>query len=149
MLWISIVTQLSANLLFAWIQFSFYNEQMNRCVFRYKSMKSVKIKITRWINERFIDFCWLINTIGINQIRFTYFYRDESRIFFRRGCTDLLLYFNTNKPHSFFFLQNTSCIRKPQVISGRGATHPLHPPPRSAPVLSLLTTARLTWNEPF
>ena len=32
-----------------------------------------------------------------------------------------------------FFLQNTSCIRKPQVISeGRGA-HPLHPPPRSAP----------------
>ena len=32
----------------------------------------------------------------------------------------------------FFFLQNTSCIRKPQVISGEGA-HPLHPPPRSAP----------------
>ena len=32
----------------------------------------------------------------------------------------------------FFFLQNTSCIRKPQVISWRGA-HPLHPPPRSAP----------------
>ena len=34
----------------------------------------------------------------------------------------------------FFSLQNTSCIRKPQVISGRGA-HPLHPPPRSAPEL--------------
>ena len=35
------------------------------------------------------------------------------------------------------FLQNTSCIRKPQVISGgrgRGGAHPLHPPPRSAPV---------------
>ena len=31
-------------------------------------------------------------------------------------------------------LQNTSCIRKPQVISGRtGGAHPLHPPPRSAP----------------
>ena len=28
---------------------------------------------------------------------------------------------------------NTSCIRKPQVMSARGA-HPLHPPPRSAPV---------------
>ena len=28
--------------------------------------------------------------------------RGESRIFFRRGCTRLLLYFNTNKPHSFF-----------------------------------------------
>ena len=54
--------------------------------------------------------------------------------FFWRGCTRLLLFFNTNKPHSsfFFFLQNTSCIRKPQVISGRGA-HPLHPPPGSAP----------------
>ena len=59
--------------------------------------------------------------------------RGGSRIFFRRGCTRLMLYFNTNKPHSFFiFLQNTSCIRKPQVISGGGA-HPLHPPPRSAP----------------
>ena len=34
-----------------------------------------------------------------------------------------------------FFLQNTSCIRKPQVISGGGGggAHPLHPPPRSAP----------------
>ena len=58
--------------------------------------------------------------------------RGGSRIFFRRGCTRLLLYFNTNKPQ--FFLHNTSCIRKPQVISGgRGGAHPLHPPPRSAP----------------
>ena len=60
--------------------------------------------------------------------------RGGSRIFFRRGCTRLLLCFNTNKPHSFFW-QNTSCIRKPQVISqGGGDAHPLHPPPRSAPV---------------
>ena len=60
--------------------------------------------------------------------------RGGSRIFFRRGCTRFLLYFNTNKPHSFF-LQNTSCIRKPQVISGGGVggAHPLHPPSRSAP----------------
>ena len=36
--------------------------------------------------------------------------------------------------HIVFFLQNTSCIRKPQVISGGGGAHPLHPPPRSAPV---------------
>ena len=61
--------------------------------------------------------------------------RGRSRIFFRGGCTRLLLYFNTNKPHSFFFLQNTSCIRKPQVISGGGSAHPLHPPPRSAAVI--------------
>ena len=60
--------------------------------------------------------------------------RGGSRIFFRRVCTRLLLYFNTNKPHSFLFLQNTSCIRKPQVISGgEGGGHtpytlPLDPP---------------------
>ena len=38
------------------------------------------------------------------------FSRGGSRILFRRGCTRLLLYFNTNRPHSFFFSQNTSCI---------------------------------------
>ena len=32
-------------------------------------------------------------------------YRGGSRTFFRRGCTRLLLYFNTNKPHSFFFAE--------------------------------------------
>ena len=56
---------------------------------------------------------------------------------FRRGCTRVLVYFNTNKPHSFF-LQNTSCIRKPQVISGGGrvrtpCTLPLDPPLNSVP----------------
>ena len=29
-------------------------------------------------------------------------FRSGSRIFFRSGCTRLLLYFNTNKPHRFF-----------------------------------------------
>ena len=53
--------------------------------------------------------------------------------FFRRGCTRVMLYFNTNRPHSFLFLQNTSCIRKPQIISGGGGCAPLHPPPTSAP----------------
>ena len=55
--------------------------------------------------------------------------RGGSRIFFRRGCSRLLLYFNTNKPHSFLFflLQNTSCIRKPQVISGGGVRTPCTP----------------------
>ena len=57
--------------------------------------------------------------------------------FFRRGCTRLLLYFNTNKPHSFFFLQNTSCIRKPQVISQV-------PPPRSAPGLHVVPHCKVT-----
>ena len=52
--------------------------------------------------------------------------------FFRRGCTRLLLYFNTIKPHSFF-LQNTSCIRNCRSSQGGGGAHLLHPPPRSAP----------------
>ena len=64
------------------------------------------------------------------------FLQGRIQYFFRRGCTRLLLYFNTNKPDFFFFLQYTSCIRKPQVISGGGGgAQPLHPPPRSAPVL--------------
>ena len=46
--------------------------------------------------------------------------RGGSRISFRRGCTRLLHHFNTNKQQSFFFLHNTSCIRKPLVISGGG-----------------------------
>ena len=27
-----------------------------------------------------------------------------------------------------YILQNTSCFRKPEVISGRGGGHPVHPP---------------------
>ena len=75
-----------------------------------------------WLNER----TWACETVNED--------RGGSRIFFRRGCTPLLLYFNTNKPHSFFW-QNTSCIRKLQVMSkgGGGIALPLHPPPRSAP----------------
>ena len=52
-------------------------------------------------------------------------------MFFRRGCTRLL---STSTPinHIVFFLQNTSCIRKQQVISGGGVctpcTLPLDPP---------------------
>ena len=58
--------------------------------------------------------------------------RGGSRIFFRRGG---LVSCSTSTPinHIFFFLQNTSCIRKPQLISGRGGANPLHPSPRSAP----------------
>ena len=69
--------------------------------------------------------------------------RGRSRIFFRRGCTRLLLYFNTNKPHSF--------CRIPVVLENRGSSrgggggggppppppHPLHPFPRSAPEFSI------------
>ena len=45
--------------------------------------------------------------------------------------------------HIVFFLQNTSCIRKLQVISG-GDAHPLHPPPRSVPV-----DYAICWKKPW
>ena len=49
--------------------------------------------------------------------------------------------------HIVFFLENTSCIRKPQVISGGGGAHPLHPLPRSAPgLLKWHFTANFTKN---
>ena len=60
-------------------------------------------------------------------------YRGGSRIFFRRGCTRLLLYFNTNKPHSFFFCRIPVVLEKRRSSQGEGVAHPLHPPPRSAP----------------
>ena len=69
--------------------------------------------------------------------------RGGSRTFFRRGCTRLLLHFNTNKPHTFFFLQNTSCIRKAQVISGGGGCAPLAPSPQIRPWRCALGEQRL------
>ena len=59
--------------------------------------------------------------------------RGGSRIFFRRGCTRLLLYFKTNKPHSFFFCRIPVVLENCRSSRGGGGAHPLHPPPRSAP----------------
>ena len=77
-------------------------------------------------------------------IAVSYCSRGGSRIFFRRVCTRLLLYFNTNKPHSFLGGQNSSCIRKPPAISGRGGgvvrtpcTLPLDPPLCSLNILDI------------
>ena len=56
-----------------------------------------------------------------------------------QGCTRLLLYFNTNKPHSvFFFCGIPVVLEKRRSSRGGGGAHPLHPPPRSAPGVSLL-----------
>ena len=57
--------------------------------------------------------------------------RGGSRIFFRRGCTRLLLYFNTNKPHSFFFCRIPVVFenrRSPQGRVRTPCTLPLDPP---------------------
>ena len=50
-----------------------------------------------------------------------------SRIFFRRGCTRLLLYFNTNKPHSFCF------CRIPVVLENRRSSQQGCAPPAPSP----------------
>ena len=61
--------------------------------------------------------------------------RGGSRIFFRRGCTRLLLYFNTNKPHSFFFLCRILVVLENRRPSQGGVrtpcTLPLDPPLKS------------------
>ena len=59
--------------------------------------------------------------------------RGGSRIFFKRGCTRLLLYFNTNKPHSFFFFRRIPVVLENRRSSQRGGvrtpcTLPLDPP---------------------
>ena len=60
-------------------------------------------------------------------------YWGGSRIFVRRGCTRLLLYFNTNKPHSFFFCRIPIVLENRRSSRGRGGvrtpcTLPLDPP---------------------
>ena len=40
-----------------------------------------------------------------------------SRMFFRKGCTCLLLYFNTNKAHSFFFVFAEYQLRTPCTLT--------------------------------
>ena len=81
-------------------------------------------------------------------------FRAQGRIqdFFRRGCTRLLLYFNTNEPHSFFlFCRIPVVLENRRSCQGRGGggggAHPLHPPPppRSVPEAG----ANDTWNPAF
>ena len=59
-------------------------------------------------------------------------FRGGSRIFFRRGCTRLLLYFNTNKPHSSFFFCRIPVALENRRSSQGGVrtpcTLPLDPP---------------------
>ena len=55
-----------------------------------------------------------------------------SRISFRRGCTRLMLYFNTNKTHSFFFFCRIPVVlenRRSSKGGGGGGGGPPPPPP--------------------
>ena len=56
----------------------------------------------------------------------------DTGFFFRRGCTRLLLYFNTNKPHSFFFCRIPIVLENRRSSQGGGGmrtpcTLPLDP----------------------
>ena len=55
---------------------------------------------------------------------------DQGRIqdFFRKGCTRLLLYFNTNKPHSFFcFCRIPVVLENRRSSQGGGVRTPCTP----------------------
>ena len=73
-------------------------------------------------------------------------HRGGSRVFFRRGCTCLLLYINTNKPNSFFFCRIPVVLENPGHLRG-GGVHPQHPPPRSAPASCIVFPCHLIMNK--
>ena len=65
---LSIATHLSTNSLFVWNQFSFLDEQMNRCVFRYKSMDETGKNQDKWVNETSVSSIstdWSMQSISI------------------------------------------------------------------------------------
>ena len=67
--------------------------------------------------------------------------RGWSMIFLRRGCIskewrNWLLF--------FFFFRKPVVFGKPQVISGRGGTHPLHPSPSSGAPVAVTEICHLT-----
>ena len=82
--------------------------------------------------------------------------RGGSRIFFRRGCTRLLLYFNTNNPHIFFFAEYQLYQKAAgHLRGGGGGCAPPAPSPRSAPangslvyiISSCVGVSALTYTE--
>ena len=48
--------------------------------------------------------------------------------------------------HIVFFVQNTSCMKKPRVISGGGGGAPPAPSPKSAPVSLYLYLTTVSFN---
>ena len=75
------------------------------------------------------------------QAIFSIFFREREGqgqiqdFIFRRGCTPLLLYFNTNKPHSFFSCRIPVVLENRRSSRGGGVrsycTLPLDPPLRA------------------
>ena len=76
------------------------------------------------VNEEKLTGAWARNCDTIQQVLILKFAfgRGGSRIFFRRGCTRLLLYFNTNKPQSFFFCRIPIVLENRRSSQGRVRT---------------------------
>ena len=67
-------------------------------------------------------------------------HRSEGNPGFFQGGVAPLTNGETDWSHKQILIQNTSCIRKPQLISwGKGVRTPLHPSPKSAPCSSPCT----------
>ena len=72
-------------------------------------------------------------------------HRGGSRIFFRRGCTRLLLYFNTNKPHSFFFCRIPVVLENCRSSRSEGGATP----GASTITLWVVSHKMITWQKHF
>ena len=83
-------------------------------------------------SDRFFQGLITIHKKKLTWAIFYQIFRGGSRIFFRRGGTRLLLYFNTNKPHSFFFGRIPVVLENRRSSQGGGVrtpcTLPLDPP---------------------
>ena len=105
--------------------------------------KERTIKLNRVLTSTASQVSWIFAMNSkLNRSSFYYWQRDMLIVLFIQGRIQdfflgggALVSCSTSTPinHSFF-LENTSCIIKPQVISGGGGAH-MHPPPRSAPVI--------------
>ena len=79
-----------------------------------------------------VFFCQFPKLTEVVSMFLVSFSRGGSRIFFRTGCTRLLLYFNTNKPHRFFLAEYQLYKKSAGHLGGGGlrtpCTFPLDPP---------------------
>ena len=111
-------------------------------------MYTVVISNEYRVFQKFVptESCTLFNTFYVSLGKIQLGQQRRIQVFFTRGCTRLLLYVNTNKPHSFFFF----FCRMPVVLEncrssqrGEGGAHPLHPPARSAPGQFIINLSKL------
>ena len=92
----------------------------------------------------FYCYCYCVIVIIIIIVIIQSVPRDGSRIFFRRGCPRLLLYFNTNKPHSFFFCRIAVVLENRRSSQEGGGVRTPCTLPLDPPLLMLFLPLTLT-----